>query len=385
MLFALHSLQEGEIWALDRIAKMRRDLRRYVVENPRRWSGLLARMTRAKAIRGSNSIEGINVSQEDAIAAIDGEDPAEADRPTWQAIVGYRNAMDFILQRSKSENFRFNSDIILAVHFMITQHDLAANPGSLRPGWVCVRNSITGAIVHEGIDRDSLEAALYELIEYLNSANDEPAIVKAAMAHLNMVMMHPFSDGNGRAARCLQTAVLANEGIVTPTFSSIEEYIGVNWESYYEVLAEVGDGGWNPERDARPWIRFCITAHYRQAQTLLRRSKEFERVYEELYNLIRRDGLHERMTLALIEAAFGFRVRNSSYRVATEISVNLASRDLKILVDRGLLIPTGERRGRHYTASEEIQKIRQKHRMAKADDSPFAPPESDETQPSLFE
>ena len=83
MLFTLHSLQEQEIWALDRIAKMRRDLRPYVIENPRRWSGLLARMTRAKAIRGSNSIEGINVSQEDAIAAIDGEDPAMPPSRAW--------------------------------------------------------------------------------------------------------------------------------------------------------------------------------------------------------------------------------------------------------------------------------------------------------------
>jgi len=41
------------------------------------------------------------------------------------------------------------------------------------------------------------------------------------MAHLNLVMIHPFSDGNGRMARCLQTLVLGREGILEPEFSSL--------------------------------------------------------------------------------------------------------------------------------------------------------------------
>jgi hypothetical protein len=45
--------------------------------------GLLARMTRARALRASNGIEGINVSAEDALAAVDGEDLADADRPRF--------------------------------------------------------------------------------------------------------------------------------------------------------------------------------------------------------------------------------------------------------------------------------------------------------------
>ena len=372
MLFTLHSLLEEEERALGHIARMRNDLRYYVAQKPRRWTGLLARMTRARAIRGSNSIEGINVSQEDAIAAVDGEDPTEADRPTWRAVVGYRQAMDYILQRCKNDGFVFSSDLLLAVHFMITQSVLDANPGNLRPGWVCVRDSGTGEIVHEGVDRDLLEPLLEELLEYLNGPSNQPILVKAAMAHLNLAMLHPFSDGNGRAARCIQTAVLANEGIVAPIFSSIEEYIGRNQQIYYDALAEVGGGGWNPDRDVRPWIRFCITGHYRQAQTLVRRSRELESVYHDLEILIQRRGLHLRMVMGLIEAAFGYRVRNSSYRVAADVSNNLASRDLKTLVDEGLLIPAGERRGRHYTASPQIKDIRQRHRLAKADDDPFA-------------
>ena len=82
-------------------------------------------MTRARALRASNSIEGINVTDEDAIAAVDGEDPTDADRKTgrkWRI----QSAMDYILQRCRDKSFSFTTDVILAVHFMICRYDLKA-------------------------------------------------------------------------------------------------------------------------------------------------------------------------------------------------------------------------------------------------------------------
>ena len=145
-----------------------------------------------------------------------------------------------------------------------------------------------------------------------------------------------------------------------PEFCSIEEHLGRNTQDYYDVLAEVGRGKWQPDNDARPWIRFCLTAHYRQAATVLRRTKEYARVWEELEQEVSKHGLPERTMMALHDACFGYRVRNSTYRTAADISLNLASRDLKILADAGLLVAMGERRGRFYVASESIREIRTK-------------------------
>lgn len=370
-MFTYRSLDAEEAAVLDRINEMQHQLRYYVVQEPRRWTGLLARMTRARALRASNSIEGINVSAEDALAAIDNEDPTEADKATWQAVAGYHAAMDYILQRCRDESFQFSKDVLLAVHFMISQHDLNANPGNFRPGWVGVHDTETGELVHEGVDRDLLEPLVDELIDYVNDADQQPVILKAAMTHLNLTLMHPFSDGNGRTARCFQTAVLAHEGIVAPIFSSIEEYTGRNQQEYYNVLAEVGGGGWNPKRDCQPWVRFCLKAHFRQARTLLRRTREIERVYNDLHKLVTGLGLPERTALALLEALSGLRVRNASYRVSADISNNLASRDLKALVDAELLVPQGERRGRSYSPAEQVKRIRDRHRTAKGVENPF--------------
>jgi len=70
--------------------------------------GLLRRNTLARAVRGSNSIEGYNVTAEDAIAAVDGEEPLAADREAWLAVTGYRYAMTFVLQLTKDKNFIYS-------------------------------------------------------------------------------------------------------------------------------------------------------------------------------------------------------------------------------------------------------------------------------------
>ena len=123
---------------------------------------------------------------------------------------------------------------------------------------------------------------------------------------------------------------------------SSEEHLGNNTPGYYDVLAQVGQGSWTPKNDARPWIRFCLTAHYRQAQILLRKTAEINRLWDELEVLLKGRSLPDRMLFALTDAAMGLRVRNATYRSPAEVSDNLASRDLKALVEQELLVPDVE-------------------------------------------
>jgi Fic family protein len=182
------------------------------------------------------------------------------------------------------------------------------------------------------------------------------------MAHLNLVMIHPFADGNGRMGRCLQTLVLSREGILAPHFCSIEEYLGRYRDAYYEVLAKVGAGAWHPERDATSWIEFCLDIHLKQATTLLRRTRELGRLWEALERLVASFELPERTISALADAALGLRVRNGSYRQQTEVSAATASTDLARLVEAGLLVSSGNYRNRAYSASAMLRKLREETR-----------------------
>ena len=84
------------------------------------------------------------------------------------------------------------------------------------------------------------------LVDSLRTGLSLDPVVRSAMAHLNLVMVHPFRDGNGRMARALATSVLARSGIGEPEFSSIEEWLGHNTDDYYAVLAHTGHGHWEP-------------------------------------------------------------------------------------------------------------------------------------------
>ena len=357
MIFKSVELRKEELEVIAAIAKMHKSLK-YSLSTPSRWEGVLRRNAFARAIRGSNSIEGYLVTAEDAIAAAQGDEPLEAGEETWHAVTGYRNAMTYVLQLSKDSNFAFNDGFLRSLHFMMLSYDLTKHPGNWRPGPIYVRDESKGENVYEGPPADIVAKLVAELVEYLNDPRDsEHTLVKAAMAHLNLTMIHPFSDGNGRMARCLQTLVLAIKGIVDPTFCSIEEYLGKNTHDYYDILAEVGRGKWNPQRDTRPWIRFNLTAHYRQAGTVLRRSVIIKKLWDELEREVARKNVPDRVIGAVADAAMGLRVRSATYRHFAEVSKVVASRDLRAAVESGLLVPTGERRGRIYRASEEIRAI----------------------------
>ena len=329
-------------------------------------------MSIARAIRASNSIEGLDVSADDAVAAWEREEPLDPVSEAWEAVKCYRSAMTYVLALSDDPHFRYSADLLRSLHFIMLEYDLRKNPGRWRPGPIYVRDERKDEIVYEAPDEWDVPTLIEELVASLNADDDGGAdLVKASLAHLNLVMIHPFSDGNGRMARCLQSLALTRSGVLAPAFSSIEEYLGRNTDEYYAILAGVGGGAWLPSRDTRPWIRFCLKAHYHQATTLLRRTREFQRLWGALEEIAAEKRLQDRAVIALADAALGYRVRNSTYRNAADISMELASKDLRSLSEAGLLEPRGERKGRHYVASDRILAIRKKTREPKTLEDPF--------------
>ena len=272
----------------------------------------------ARAIQGSNAIEGYNATMDEAMAAVEDE-PALGERTeTSRAVGGYRAAMTCIMQAAEDPYFEWSKQFLKGLHFMMTGFDLNAYPGTWRPGAVQVVNHATGVVVYDAPYSDLVDYLVSELVEYLDGQNHRSAVVAAAMAHLNLTMIHPFKDGNGRMARALQTLVLAREGVVHPLFSSIEEWLGRNTQDYYDVLAGVGQGAWNPANDALPWVRFCLKAHYQQAATVIRRHEEYEALFASIETIVERHRLNERMAVPLFNAALGMQVTNARYQKETD-------------------------------------------------------------------
>jgi hypothetical protein len=120
-------------------------------------------------------------------------------------------------------------------------------------------------------------------------------------------------------ARALQTLVLSRVGIVSPAFSSIEEWLGKNTRAYYQILANTGRGAWHPENDANEWVRFNLRAYFAQANRIKLLNDFIATLYRRIDPLVEERRLPDRTTDSLINAAIGLRVRASRYRVENEV------------------------------------------------------------------
>lgn len=377
-IFVTPEPHEADLMVIGEIEQLRRELSHYVVERPRRWVGHLRRMSFARAVRGSNWIEGYRASLDDVLDTIEGEEPLDTAEQTRLALTGYRDAMTYVLSFAE-DGVEVNESLLKSLHFMMTKHELRVRPGHYRTGDVWVEDE-TGTRVYEAPSAELVDGLMGALVESLEEGDSAPVMFRAAMAHLNLTMIHPFRDGNGRMARALQTMVLSAEGIVSPVFSSVEEYLGRNTADYYAVLSEVGHGSWQPQNSARPWVRFMLRAHYRQAWTLQRRVHETEALYDGISQLVDRQRLPTRAVGVLADAARGRRIRRSIYIRLVEmtdgdsVSDLTASRDLKALVDAGVLDATGAGRGRTYHGSRELRELWRavrSGRPAKSQDDPY--------------
>jgi len=368
MLFQTPSITEREAKVNDEIDAIRRQLN---LPRLRAWPGLPWRAIQDRILHASKNPALGNLFLENAGAS---EDEPGAENPdAWSATPGYHTALSFVLQLADAPDFAIDEGIIRALHYMMVGHDPEKGPGRWRRGSISVREEPSSRPVYRAPHAKFIPGLMAELIASLNERNEVPVFIRAAMAHLNLAAIHPFSDANGRMARTLQTFVLARDGISAPPFASIDEYLSVNNDEYYRTLDEVDQGAWQPERDARPWIRFCLTAHFHQARILLRRTQEYDRLWEELEREVRHRSLPEQATSALAQAAIGGSLTAALYESTAMVSAREADDALECLVKAGLLVATGANSGRCYLASDAVKAIYARTRETRAPDpDPFA-------------
>jgi Fic family protein len=361
LLYTAPPLTSEDESVLREIQLMRKDLR-FVLRTPRRWEGVLRRSALARAIQGSNSIEGYQVAEDDAAAALDGEEPISADEKTFLEIQGYRQALGYVLAMGDAEYATFDATEIRAMHYMMLSHDHAKSPGRYRKGPIYIHDERNDRVVYEGPDAADVPKLVDALVGSLHTGVNNDPVVRSAMAHLNLVMIHPFRDGNGRMARALATLVLTRSDIGEPEFSSIEEWLGANTEDYYSVLAHTGHGSWPPRDDAHLWLTFNLRAHHMQAQTVARRVEEAGVTWTELDVLLAEHDLPERALEAMFDAVLGYRVRRAGYLKRAQVTEQTATRDLAALASAGILSASGNGRGRFYTAGEPLRQIQERRR-----------------------
>ena len=337
---------------LDELAHLREALAEEV-KAPSRWMGSLRRDVRAASIESSTSIEGFGVSPGEALALTSGRESAARDEENRQAVACYARAMDHVGTMAGDPSFRWLDRVILDLHFDACHFQRDKDPGLWRTGPVAVTGP-GGTLEYRGPEESEVVSLMGEVVGWLADGDLEvDVVVRAAMAHLHVVSVHPFRDGNGRVSRIVQSLVLAREGFASPEFFSIEEYLGSHTPDYYAALREAQGGSYQPRRDASGWVGFCVEAHIAQARQRLAQIEQAAARWRHLEGLVAERGWPERLVIAL-EQSLHVASDRRAYGEEAEVSPATASADFRRLLDAGLVVQRGRGRNTRYVAGEPL-------------------------------
>lgn len=353
MLYRTPSVGKELEAQLDELDELRRRLGRQV-GGAGLWLGTLRRLVQATSIESSTSIEGFSVPTDEAVAIVAGEaSPGRGDESRL-AVASYARAMEHVGVMAGDPRFRWSDRVILDLHFEACEFQRDKSPGRWRTDPIRVVAG-DGRTLYRAPDADDVPGLMAETVDWLERGDLEVhAVLRAAMAHLHVVSVHPFRDGNGRIARIAQSLVLAREGLLAPEFASVEEYLGRHTPDYYRVLQHVQGGSYHPDRDAAPWIAFCIQAHLAQARHRLDQIEQAVRRWAHLEHLAEERGWPDRLVVALEQALVGGTDR-TRYGAEADVSPATATNDLRRLLDAGLIVQQGRARNTRYHAGDTLR------------------------------
>ena len=199
-------------------------------------------------------------------------------------------------------------------------------------------------IHYEAPSADTLEKEMNALIEYINTNNDNP-IIKAAIAHLWFVILHPFDDGNGRIARALTELLLARSESSANRFYSMSSQIAKERKEYYKQLEITQQGDLNIT-DWLEWFLQTLEKAIKDSdellKTVLAKATFWKQHQGETFND------RQSKMLNMLFDGFTGHLTSTKWAKICKCSHDTASRDIADLQQRGILEQIGAGRTTHY-------------------------------------
>lgn len=189
-------------------------------------------------------------------------------------------------------------------------------------------------IHYEAPEADRLDDEMTRFLDWFETAAPDP-VLKAAIAHLWFVTIHPFDDGNGRIARAIADLALARAEGTAQRFYSMSAQIRTERKTYYDTLESSQKGG----LDITPWLLWfigCLGRAFDGADTVLASVLYKARFWESIAG----QALNERQRKVINRLLDGFegKLTNAKWATIAKTSSDTALRDISDLVQRGILV-----------------------------------------------
>ena len=318
----------------------------------RAWAGRLRRDLEAEAVAASISMEGVPVTVEEVHRILAGERPPETREEDAALVRGYRDAMSLVLRRADDAAFRWDRELLIGLHDRILAGNWGAGAGRFRTGPAHLVDNRTGELVFQPPSPDEVPELIDRACSVIEKGREHAAI-GAAWIHSAVAAIHPFTDGNGRAARVLASLAIYRGGFKLPEFTSLEEWWGRHLSEYYASFRCLGDA-FDPNADVTPLIRAHLEAQLQQVRALDLRERVQQRIWTAVEEAVTGAGLEPRVANAVWDVFFGRSVTPRYYRPLADVSPATATTDLAAAVAAGLLRPQGKARSRRYLAGNSL-------------------------------
>ena len=293
-------------------------------------------------------IEGTRLTVEDAAEILAGRDVPGADPDDTRELLNYREAFDYVSEYL-NDGGPITEGLILAIHRRLVEGVRGgfAAPGEYRRVQNYIINSATGETIYTPPPVRDVPGLMRELVAWLNRPTDIHPVIVSGIAQFQLVHIHPFLDGNGRASRLLSTLLLYRAGYDFKRLFTISEYYDRDRMAFYSALQGVR----RSNMDMTGWVEYFTSGLATQLVEVKERGEA----------AIRQDVLASRHSLTDRQSrALGYLLEHGCMTIADfqalypETSRRTLQRDLRALVEKGLILRRGQTSGVEYVPADLV-------------------------------
>lgn len=270
-------------------------------------------------------------------------------RESEKEVLNYNQALQDLNKELEERRVKLSLDLILKIQKQITDDLLPQyESGHLRQQPVQVKDPRSGQIKYLPLDVKDVEPLMKDLIEFVNSNRDKiDPLILAGLFHKQMVLIHPFTDGNGRTTRLATKLLLAEMGLNTFNLFSFENYYNQNVTRYFEKVGEFGNyyDLISHGIDFTPWLEYFtegIIDELLRVQKLLPEIATSPETELKSYHLKMLDFIREK----------GF-ITDNDYAKLSDRAKATRTKDFNKLIDLGLIERKGKGRATYYSLKEK--------------------------------
>ena len=321
---------ERQIWLVDHILLM-----------PKHESWI-RREVQVKRAVGTTQIDGASLD-EAVVRGLRREGAMRKPDKDEQANINALQAYSFVDFLSDHPDIPIEELVIRQLNrYFLTGAIENLTPGVYRNGQSMVRNYMPP---HHG----DVPSLIRSLVLWLGQdVGDIHPVVRAGIAHIQLLAIQPFWEANGGTARALATLMLQRSPFGFRNLLSLEGYLAQEREQYFGAIGRTLGTQYRREYDATPWLEFFTLAWRQHVQEFADGLIKWHQEMQEVYSSTAERGWTARQADGLVMAFQAGKITRPDYVEITGVSPVTASRDLAEMVEAGMLVPVGQTRARFY-------------------------------------